>query len=166
MLDWQALEQAPPWLALDPTSLRVLQRRVGSVLLAPALRLWISAARVSAARAAVGDAWWRRLLEHATWPDWSGELAQWGDWPEPDGASSSGEAVAAVLDEAGAAVLQATVPPGVLAHVASQVLATMASTTEPTQTVNPSLMPQSKAQAVLAITLQLLREEAVQADAP
>jgi hypothetical protein len=157
-LDWAAFDQAPPWLALDGASLRMLQRRVGSVLLAPALRLWIAAAKVKAAREAVGHAWWWRLLDHRPWPDWSSEVAQWGDWPTE--AATSADAVAEVLDDAGAAVLLATLPHGALRHAASQALGSSA-------TAPPLVMPQAQAQAVLGLTLRLLQDEAfaVQAQA-
>jgi hypothetical protein len=191
-LDWQALDDAPPWIALDDNSLRLLRRRVGSVLLAPALRLWISAAKVNAARATLGDDWWRRLLEHQPWPDWSSELAQWGDWPAD--APSTPEAVAAVLDEAGGAVMLGTVPHGALRHAVSQALAALAalesaatplesatatslestaarfestaarfeSAATPLESITLA-MPQARAQAVLALTFALLRDEATAA---
>jgi hypothetical protein len=150
-LDWAVFDQAPPWLALDGASLCMLRRRVGSVLLAPALRLWIAAAKVNAAREAVGHAWWWRLLDHRPWPDWSSELAQWGDWPAE--AATSADAVAEVLDDAGAAVLLATLPHGALRHAASLALGSSAMTT-------PMSMPQAQAQAVLGLTLRLLQDEA------
>ena len=150
-LDWPALDAAPPWLALDGPSLQMLRRRAGSVLLAPALRLWIGAAKVNAAREAVGHAWWWRLLDHRPWPDWSPELAQWGDWPADD--TTSAAAVGAVLDEAGTEVLLATLPHGALRHAASQTLGANPATTF-------GVMPQAQAQAVLALTVRLLQDEA------
>lgn len=155
-LDWAALDAAPPWLALDAVSLRLMRRRVGSVLLAPALRLWIAAAKVKAARDAVGAAWWWRLLDHRPWPDWSNELAQWGDWPAED--TTSADAVAAVLDDAGTAVLLATLPHGALRHAASEALGSSTTTA-------PMVMAQAAAQAVLALTVRLLQDEAFAAQA-
>ncbi len=149
-LDWQALTQAPAWLALPEGSLNVLRRRVGSVLLAPALRLWISASRINAAREAVGEAWWSQLLSHEAWPSWPTEA---GDWPS--GASSSPDAVATVFDEVGAAVLLATLPHGALRHVALQAFAPVADV----------ILPQAQAQAVLSITLALIERDAAASQA-
>ncbi len=144
-VDWDVLGQAPAWLALDEGTSRMLRRRVGSVLLAPALRLWISASRVQAARAALGEDWWARLLRHDAWPSWSSRQGEW-----PSGASSSPDGVAGVLEEAGSAVLLGTLPHGALRSAAAAALAPVADL---------ALSP-PQAQAVLDITLRMLEAEA------
>jgi hypothetical protein len=53
-IDWDALERAPGWLALPAAALETLQRRLGAMWCAPALRLWIDRTRLEAARRAVG----------------------------------------------------------------------------------------------------------------
>ena len=141
-LDWAALDQAPPWMALSTGGLALFTRRVGSVLAAPALRLWIAAPQITAARAAVGSAWWQALMARADWPPLPPQVQTW-----PDGATVDADGVARVLHEAGAAVLLATLPHGALRHVASQLLAPVAA----------FLMPGPAAQALLQTALQLQR---------
>lgn len=146
-LDWVVLDEAPPWLALSRGARGLFTRRVGSVLAAPALRLWIAAPQVAAAQAAVGVDWWQALMQRDDWPPLPPQLAPW-----PDGAATDAAGVAGVLHEAGAAVLLATLPHGALRHAASQLLAPAA----------PLLMPRGAAEALLATTLQLQHALAAQ----
>lgn len=67
-LDWDTLDRAPGWLALDPGALALLQRRAGALLCADELRLAIDRTRIAAARAAVGDAFWPLLLAQRELP--------------------------------------------------------------------------------------------------
>src|SRR5207244_226909 len=52
VLDWETLDRAPGWLGLPEGALALCARRIGAVLCAPALRLWIDGPRIAAARAA------------------------------------------------------------------------------------------------------------------
>ncbi|WP_157265955.1 hypothetical protein [Azohydromonas aeria] len=61
-IEWDALDAAPPWLALDAAASDRLQCRAGALLCGAELRLWIDRPRVAAARAAVGETWWKALL--------------------------------------------------------------------------------------------------------
>jgi hypothetical protein len=98
---------APGWLALPEAERAHFARRVGSVMLAPALRLWISAPRVAAARDAVGADWWAALQAHNDWPALPAGMAT---WPDVGDAAGVGE----LLRMAGASVLQALLPHGAL----------------------------------------------------
>jgi hypothetical protein len=98
-LDWDALDAAPAWLAQPGAALDSLACRVGAVLCGPALRLWIDTGRLTAARAALGDAFLRALLAQPDLP---------GAPPAPRIASAA--QVSASLQAWGAAVLLATLP--------------------------------------------------------
>lgn len=137
-LDWETLSQAPGWLALPETERAHFSRRVGSVMLAPALRLWISAPRVAAAREAVGADWWAALQSHNEWPALPAGMATW-----PDGGDAAN--VGELLRMAGASVLQALLPHGALRHAAAALLAPAA----------PFVMPAQQAQAVVQATWAL-----------
>jgi hypothetical protein len=113
-IDWAALDAAPAWLALDDEALLLHARRVGAVLCAPALRLWIDAARLAAARLAVGDLYWHVLLAQ---PDPATPGA--GIAPPLEGA----DAVAPMLAKCGLAALLATLPEGAVRRAASAALA-------------------------------------------
>jgi hypothetical protein len=139
-LDWATLADAPPWLALSPRARGLFTRRVGAVLAAPALRLWIAAPQVAAACAAVGADWWQALMARTDWPALPPQLSPW-----PAGAGTDADGVASMLHEAGAAVLLATLPHGALRHAASQLLAPAASL----------LMPKPTADALVDTALQL-----------
>lgn len=139
-LDWAMLADAPPWLTLSRSARGLFARRVGSVLAAPALRLWIAAPQVAAAQAALGRDWWQALMARGDWPPLPPQLEP---WPADAGTDAGG--VAEVLHEAGAAVLLATMPHGALRHVASQVLAPAA----------PLLMPRPAAEVLLHTALQI-----------
>lgn len=113
-ISWADLEAAPAWLALNDEALLQYARRVGAVLCAPALRLWIDTARIAAARTAVGDLFWQVLLAQ---PD-----------PMTPGAGyvpplESAESVAPMLAKAGLAALLATLPQGAVRRVATATLA-------------------------------------------
>jgi hypothetical protein len=75
--------------------------------------------------------------------DWPPMPPQVRTWPE--GAVADAEGVARMLQEAGGAVLLATLPHGALRHAASQLLAPVAA----------FLMPAAAAHALLQTTLQL-----------
>jgi hypothetical protein len=98
-LDWDALDASPQWLARADAALATLQNRVGAVLCAPMMRLWIDTARVAAARAALGDAFLDALLAQ----------------PDPRGLAAPPRItyavqVAPTLAACGAAALLATLP--------------------------------------------------------
>jgi hypothetical protein len=139
-LDWAALTQAPPWLSLSEPTLGLLARRVGSVLAAPALRLWIAAPRVAAACAALGEDWWHALQAHPHWPALPEGAVTW-----PLDARTDPGGVASTLQQAGAAVLLSTLPHGATRHAASQLLVPVAAL----------VMPIDQAQALLSTALAL-----------
>ena len=61
-LDWAALDCAPVWFAWPEAALAALQCRVGALLGASEVRLWIDSARVGAARAVLGQPFLKALL--------------------------------------------------------------------------------------------------------
>jgi hypothetical protein len=141
-LSWAQLDAAPAWLALERSELHALALRCGSVLAAPALRLWIAGPLRELARAALGVAWWRALRNAQDWPPLPAGLpASLADWPEV----STPEALGQQFTEAGAAVLLAGLPHGALRHAASRRLGPVAAW----------VMPQATALAVLRETLAL-----------
>ena len=145
-LSWAQLASAPHWLALDSAALQQLMLRCGSVLAAPALRLWIAGPARERARAVLGVAWWRQLRAQPDWPSLPSALDGWPGEVAP-------EALAQQFREAGAAVLLASLPHGALRHAAARRLGPVAAW----------VMPQPTALAVLQATLQLqqrLGEEA------
>lgn len=144
-LTWSHLDTAPAWLALEQAELLTLARRCGSVLAAPALRLWIAGPLRELARAALGAAWWRALRGAPDWPALpEGVPSALADWPQV----STPDALAQQFTEAGAAVLLAGLPHGALRHAASRRLGT----------VGAWVMPQATALAVLRETLVLQRQ--------
>ena len=115
-LDWDALDQAPAWLGLPEIELGLLQRRVGAVLHAAVIRLWIDRARINAARAALGDAFVQRLAADPT--------AAMAPRPALDlTVLDAAETVAEVLALAGAGVLLASLHQGPLHNVAAVMFA-------------------------------------------
>lgn len=140
VLDWAALDAAPAWLGLGPAARALFARRVGAVLAAPALRLWIAAPQIAAAQAAVGTDWWQALLARSDWPTLPPATPA---WPSDGPADAAG--IAAWLQAAGAAVLLAALPHGALRHVASELLAPAAA----------FLVPPPAARALLETTLSL-----------
>jgi hypothetical protein len=141
-LTWSHLDAAPAWLALEQDELLTLARRCGSVLAAPALRLWIAGPLRELGRAALGTAWWRALRSAPDWPRLpDGVPVTLADWPQV----TTPEALAQQFTEAGAAVLLAGLPHGALRHAASRRLGA----------VGAWVMPQATALAVLRETLAL-----------
>jgi hypothetical protein len=121
-LDWQALDRAPVWLGLPDAAFSAFQCRVGAVLWARSLRLWIDEPRLAAARACVGEPFLQRLRA------------------EPDAASlpsglvhhpgiASAAQVAPRLRAAGAGVLLASLPHGSLRMAAEGLLAPIEAST-------------------------------------
>lgn len=144
-LTWSQLDAAPAWLALERDDLLALARRCGSVLAAPALRLWIAGPLRELARAALGAPWWRALRSAPDWPALpEGVPGSLVDWPQ----LTTAEALAQQFTEAGAAVLLAGLPHGALRHAASRRLGA----------VGAWVMPQATALAVLRETLALQAE--------
>lgn len=141
-LTWAQLDAAPAWLALPAAELQALALRCGSVLAAPALRLWIAGPLRELARSTLGAPWWRALRSAPDWPSLPDGLpAGLAGWPEvttPDGLRQQ-------FTEAGAAVLLAGLPHGALRHAASRRLGPVAAW----------VMPQATALAVLRETLAL-----------
>lgn len=145
-LTWAQLDAAPSWLALPASELQALALRCGSVLAAPALRLWIAGPLRELARATLGVPWWRALRAVPDWPalpeavarGLPASLADWPDVTTPDGLRRQ-------FTEAGAAVLLACLPHGALRHAASRRLGPVAAW----------VMPQATALAVLRETLAL-----------
>lgn len=141
-LSWAQLNAAPAWLALEREELLGLARRCGSVLAAPALRLWISGPLRELARSTLGAPWWRAVRSASDWPPLpEGLPAGLSDWP----AVSTPESLSQQFTEAGAAVLLAGLPHGSLRHAASRRLGPVAAW----------VMPQATALAVLRETLAL-----------
>lgn len=141
-LTWPQLDAAPAWLGLERSELLTLAQHCGSVLAAPALRLWIAGPLRELARSALGTPWWRALRSTSDWPPLPHGLpASLSNWPEV----STPEALSRQFTEAGAAVLLAGLPHGSLRHAASRRLAPVAAW----------VMPQSTALAVLRETLAL-----------
>lgn len=141
-LSWAQLDAAPAWLALERAELLALARRCGSVLAAPALRLWIAGPLRELARTALGVPWWRAVRSAPDWPALPADLpASLSDWPDV----TTPEALAQRFTEAGAAVLLAGLPHGALRHAASRRLGPVAAW----------VMPQATALAVLRETLAL-----------
>lgn len=141
-LTWAQLDAAPPWLALQRTELLALALRCGSVLAAPALRLWIAGPMRELARTALGVIWWRALRDAHDWPPLpEGLPGGLSDWPDV----STPAALSQQFTEAGAAVLMAGLPHGSLRHAASRRLGPVAAW----------VMPQATALAVLRETLAL-----------
>jgi hypothetical protein len=111
-LDWDALDRGPAWLAVPDHELALEQRRIGAVLHAAAIRLWIDRRKLAAAQAAVGDAFLRALLADCTAPGVGGDT---------EIAADGCRDVAAWLRQAGAAVQAAAIsdnPLGPAAQIA------------------------------------------------
>lgn len=113
-IDWDALDRAPAWLALDAAASDRLQCRAGALLCQAELRLWIARPLVAAVRAAVGDTWWKALLAQPVPALPPGlQLPRLGE----------GAPVAPRLQALGAAVLLAALEPEVLRRAAAPLLA-------------------------------------------
>jgi hypothetical protein len=119
-LDWQALDDAPAWLAAEEARTQKLQAQVGALLCAPSIRLWIDSARLAAATQAVGAPYLRALY---TLPD--GQVLP----RDVAGATRMDCAVqvAPSLRSAGAGVMLAALPAGALRRVAAALWRAQAS---------------------------------------
>lgn len=115
-LDWDTLDRAPAWLALADAEFAAFQRRVGAVLQARALRLWIDGPRIAAARAALGAPFLARLLAQ---PDSVSIPVGLVGLPPIERAQQ----VAPLLQAAGAGVLLASLPHGPLRRAVTEALA-------------------------------------------
>lgn len=142
-IDWDTLDRAPAWLALDDTELATLQCRIGAVLCAPALRLWIDGPRLNAARNLLGEPFLLALLAQ---PESASIPADLIASPRIDSAALAG----LQLRSAGAAVLLASLTHGALRRAASVALAPGAASTL-SQALAESLVAQAEALAVDAL---------------
>jgi hypothetical protein len=115
-LEWDAFDSAPGWLALSETEFALLQRQIGAMLCAPALRLWIDGPRLAAARTALGESFLQALLAQPAAPANPVDLAA---CPRIDVAGQVG----ALLQIAGASVMVAALPQGPLRRATSAALA-------------------------------------------
>ena len=121
-LDWETLGRAPAWLALPDAEFDTLQCRVGAVLCGRALRLWIDRGRLAAAQAALGAPFLRTLLAE---PDAASIPIGLVTCPEIDSPAQ----VEPMLRLAGASVLLASLPDGVLREVVGAALAPVTAST-------------------------------------
>lgn len=115
-LDWDALDAAPAWLAWPEAQAIALQYRVGALLGAPAIRLWIDAPRLAAAARAVGAEYLQALLSLPDPQVLPGDLTECPRIDRP-------EQVAPLLRAAGAAVMLAALPAGPLRRAVASTLA-------------------------------------------
>lgn len=146
-VDWASLGEAPAWLGWPAPMLERFALRVGTVMLAPALRLWIAMPAIKTAQAAMGGDWWARLMAHGAWPEVP------IDWPHALGLEAQrldAQELAATFRAAGHAVLLATLPHGSLRHAASEALAPLGHV----------VMPQVQALALVDLTTALEQNEA------
>lgn len=109
VIDWDALDGAPEWLSLPEAAQLILQARIGALLYAPELRLWIDGPRLAAARGLLGDAVLDDLLMQPEAAMPRGLLR----CPRIDHAGE----VAPKLHGAGLAVLLAALPRGLLREI-------------------------------------------------
>lgn len=137
-IDWNALDGAPEWMAWDAERLEALQHRVGALVLAPELRLWIDAPRLAAATRALGAPMLHALL---ALPD--GEMLPRDVTPAPHIVRA--DQVAQSLRACGASVLLAALPSAELRQATSLLLT-------PTR---PSPMAGALARSLVARTIQL-----------
>jgi hypothetical protein len=143
-LDWDSLDSGPAWLALPEAALATFQRRVGAVLCAPTLRLWIDGPRLGAARVALGESFLQALLARRDWPALPRDVVA---QPRIDVA----EQVGVLLQVAGAAVLLASLSQGPLRRVVSAAM---------TPRVASAAMAPDVAQTVVALTQTLVAKVA------
>ncbi len=121
-LDWDQLSRAPAWLALPEADAAVLQRRVGAVFQARAIRLWIDGPRIAAAQAALGEGFLARLL---ALPDAVSIPMELVSVPRAEHAAQ----VAPRLQATGASVLLASLAHGALRRAAAALLAPAGAST-------------------------------------
>jgi hypothetical protein len=107
IVEWADLDAAPTWLALNDTDFTLLQRRLGALVHAGDIRLWIDKARLAAARSALGEAFVQALLAQR---DLDTLVAGTAAAARID----SAEQVRAGLQAAGSIVLLAALPQGAL----------------------------------------------------
>ena len=121
-LDWDTLGDAPAWLALDDDAFATFQCRVGALLYAGVLRLWIDRGRLAAAQRALGAPFMEALLskqdEVMLGPDLAACL-------EIEGPAH----VQPALRLAGASVLLAALPAGALCDAVGELLAPVIAAT-------------------------------------
>jgi hypothetical protein len=120
VVDWHMLDAAPAWLALRDAELATLQRRIGALLYAPEIRLWIDHARLAAARTALGETFMQALLAQR---DLLAFPIDAGARPRINAADQ----VPVQLQLAGAAVLLASLPQGPLRQAMSTAWTTVAA---------------------------------------
>ena len=157
-LDWDALGRAPAWLALPDAGFATFQCQVGAVLCGRALRLWIDRGRLVAAQAALGAPFLRRLLAE---PDAASIPIGLVACPEIDAPTQ----VELVLRLAGASVLLASLPTGVLRQAIGAALApATASTMAPELAV--TLVARAGSLATHAAQAPAVRETALAGAAP
>lgn len=106
-IDWAALDRAPDWLGWPDAARAVLQVRVGALLHASAIRLWIDRARLTALREIVGQPFLNALLAMPA----AGSLPAARAQPCPIDQSAQ---VGPLLRADGASLLRATLPAGPL----------------------------------------------------
>ena len=140
-LDWEALDQAPSWLALPDEELAHLQRAVGAVVHDAELRLWIDGSSIAAARSAVGQQVWQGLMDPRSRPAGGVGLSAIGSRlnADPNTVSES-------LARVGTSVLLAALPHGPLRTIALELFAPIAAA-EIVEPLAQSIL--AKAQALL-----------------
>lgn len=122
VVEWSDLDAAPAWLAQSESDLATLQRRLGALMHAGDIRLWIDKARLSGARAALGESFLQALLAQRDI-----------DMPAVGAAAvqriDSDHDVRAALQAAGSVVLLASLPAGTLRRALSAALDPTAAAT-------------------------------------
>ncbi len=113
-LDWPALDAAPDWMTWPEPRVSTLQARVGALLCAPELRLWIDTPRLAAAARTLGAGFLHALL---ALPDRQVLPRDVARCPRIDRADQ----VALLLRAAGAGVLLASLPSGLRPAAATMV---------------------------------------------
>jgi len=130
--DWQVLDTAPCWLALDHDDLQRWLCRVGAVFCAPALCLWIDARRTRAARAAVGADYLDRLMDAQDLPRTAGIAPLPGSSEHLLRGQDPAAAIHELLRASGAAVIVNAMGRGPLRQAVSAALAPVAEIVMPT----------------------------------
>jgi len=115
-LDWDVLDAAPDWLAWPEAEALRFQCQVGALQCAPAIRLWIDAPRLAAARSLLGGPVLQALLDLPDSPLLPHDRVL---CPRIDSAGQ----VAPMLRAAGAAVLLSALPPGPLRRAVEAAMA-------------------------------------------
>jgi len=119
-IDWDTLDQAPSWLSLPAPALAALERRLGVLLCAPALRMWIDRPRLAAVQTAVGAPFLQAVLTQPDGPALRPAVAMQLQL------AAAGQ-VGALLQASGVAVLLASLPSGALKRAAATALAPAAA---------------------------------------